>query len=825
MKKRKRLFSIVCAAVLAVSGFSFSGFDGTYLTAHADVETTLQADIVYEENGTDFAANDATTHSLSAGLIQWSEKDDVYVSVNDTLYKPSYNWSLTNGAASLFEIVGSTTGKNVQVKVKNGASLGDRLYYSDRLVLMATTADKSVEIDGCNVILTIYSDKFPDLDKVQFDHYKTYFDKNHTSSTFTISGLDDAYVSKLTWDFADEGAKDFFTLSANGKTATVTLSKDAEKNWKAYYESEDNYYTWIACYLESEGSAEKQMLKEAPIIYYPDGIKFDDVELTISEDEQGEDTIVEYDFEESEQTTLYAGYSDPVLKDYVNNPSYKWSLNAEASKYFDIITPATGSSIKVKAKDNANALLGDELSATGQLILTAKSDSFPGTRSKVIDLIVRKYVACDISPEELNFSEQHNSRKVTFTSDAISDMKSVYCKLEGDSYVSDVFSISTNGADTTVTLKPGAADLVTKKCEVYTSDAGKYYEACLSYYMKSKTGKTEINIANVWLFFHLNKLYEAKYSPDEIYFKEGVAGEKKLTLDVEHNASENIQYEWSLNEDDEEALKNISLAPNKNTVLVKYSGEKTDDWFRVFCRIKVNGKYAPLSKDNVIIRINDTGKGDDNKSGNSGDNKGGNTGNNNPGGDSNKNQNPNNNTPQNPDGNSSQGNSNGGDNAQNPGVSPAAEGSVVSPSDSGTNGKFVVTSSDKNSAAVSYNAVSNKKAKKVSIPSTVKDANGVEYKVTTIGTGALKKNKKVKTVIIPSTITLIKEKAFNGCKKLGNITIHANTALKIESGAFKNIKKGATFTIYAKDKKTYKNIVKSLKKAGATGCKFKFKKG
>ncbi|MCR5101462.1 MAG: leucine-rich repeat protein, partial [Butyrivibrio sp.] len=66
--------------------------------------------------------------------------------------------------------------------------------------------------------------------------------------------------------------------------------------------------------------------------------------------------------------------------------------------------------------------------------------------------------------------------------------------------------------------------------------------------------------------------------------------------------------------------------------------------------------------------------------------------------------------------------------------------------------------------------------------------------------------------------------AFKGCKKLSKITIKNPSISKIGKQAFKNISSKATVTIKTSSKKTYKKIVKLLKKAGASNAAFKNKK-
>ncbi|WP_026496431.1 leucine-rich repeat protein [Butyrivibrio sp. WCD3002] len=168
--------------------------------------------------------------------------------------------------------------------------------------------------------------------------------------------------------------------------------------------------------------------------------------------------------------------------------------------------------------------------------------------------------------------------------------------------------------------------------------------------------------------------------------------------------------------------------------------------------------------------------------------------------------------------------------AQNPApaeqnATPAANGTEIDGNTAGKNGNFKVVSSDANAPAVAYEAAFNKKAKKVAIPSSVKDANGVEYAVTEVSSSACSKNKKLQSVTIPGTVTKIGSKAFSGCENLDKIKIYGNNLTSVGKNAFKNIKKGAKITVVCKDKKTFNKLVKKLKKAGAKGATFKFKKG
>ncbi|WP_026497738.1 leucine-rich repeat protein [Butyrivibrio sp. WCD2001] len=137
-------------------------------------------------------------------------------------------------------------------------------------------------------------------------------------------------------------------------------------------------------------------------------------------------------------------------------------------------------------------------------------------------------------------------------------------------------------------------------------------------------------------------------------------------------------------------------------------------------------------------------------------------------------------------------------------------------------GVFEITP-DKNTE-VTFKAGNNKKASSITIPSAVTDENGCMYTVTEIEDGACKGYKKLKKVIIPETIRTIGKGAFKNCSNLSVIKIKGNNLLKVGSGAFKGIKKGAKITIYVSTKKKFTRLVKLIKKAGGSKAIFKFKK-
>ncbi len=136
-------------------------------------------------------------------------------------------------------------------------------------------------------------------------------------------------------------------------------------------------------------------------------------------------------------------------------------------------------------------------------------------------------------------------------------------------------------------------------------------------------------------------------------------------------------------------------------------------------------------------------------------------------------------------------------------------------------GVYTVIGVSDSGASVKYTSPK-KKAKKVSIPSKVKDENGNTYKVTSIGKGALRGNKNITKLIIPKTVTTIEANAFSNCSNLKSITIYRDRRdLSVGNNAFKGVT-NAKITIYS-EKKQHKKIVKRIIKTGAKNCKFERK--
>lgn len=120
--------------------------------------------------------------------------------------------------------------------------------------------------------------------------------------------------------------------------------------------------------------------------------------------------------------------------------------------------------------------------------------------------------------------------------------------------------------------------------------------------------------------------------------------------------------------------------------------------------------------------------------------------------------------------------------------------------DSKTKAVYKVTKSSKKNGTVAYVKSTNKKAKTVKIPSTVK-LQGITFKVTSVSDKAFGGNKNVTKITIGTNVSTIGKEAFKGCTKLTKITIPSKVS-KIGKNAFYNCKKLKTITIKTKKLKS-----------------------
>ncbi|MBR6403099.1 MAG: leucine-rich repeat protein [Eubacterium sp.] len=132
--------------------------------------------------------------------------------------------------------------------------------------------------------------------------------------------------------------------------------------------------------------------------------------------------------------------------------------------------------------------------------------------------------------------------------------------------------------------------------------------------------------------------------------------------------------------------------------------------------------------------------------------------------------------------------------------------------------QYKVTSSKKGKCQVTVVKNKNTKAKKVSIPKTVK-YKGVTYSVTAIGSKAFYGNKKLTSVVILANVKTIGANAFSNCAKLKSISIKSKKISKIGTNAFKGINKNATITVPSAKLKSYKKLLKKAKLANTVVVK------
>ena len=153
-------------------------------------------------------------------------------------------------------------------------------------------------------------------------------------------------------------------------------------------------------------------------------------------------------------------------------------------------------------------------------------------------------------------------------------------------------------------------------------------------------------------------------------------------------------------------------------------------------------------------------------------------------------------------------------------AAPAKKGTTFTVSSK--NIKVKVTSSSMKNPTVTIMKFTDKKAKKLTIPATVK-VKGVTYKVTAISDKAFKGNKKLTTVTIGSNVTKIGKEAFSGCSALTKVTIGKNVT-SIGSKAFYKCTKLSSIVIPAKVKTIGSNAFagcKNMKKITVTAGKLK----
>lgn len=107
--------------------------------------------------------------------------------------------------------------------------------------------------------------------------------------------------------------------------------------------------------------------------------------------------------------------------------------------------------------------------------------------------------------------------------------------------------------------------------------------------------------------------------------------------------------------------------------------------------------------------------------------------------------------------------------------------------------------------------VTDQNIKTVTIPDTVM-IDGKEYKVTSIGKNAFKKNKKVTKIVVGKHVKKIGKNAFKGCKKLKKLVVRSTklTRKTIKKGAFNGISSKVVIKVPKKKKNTYKKLFRKM---------------
>ncbi len=135
-------------------------------------------------------------------------------------------------------------------------------------------------------------------------------------------------------------------------------------------------------------------------------------------------------------------------------------------------------------------------------------------------------------------------------------------------------------------------------------------------------------------------------------------------------------------------------------------------------------------------------------------------------------------------------------------------GSIVE--DTKTKAAYKVTSTNAKNKTVQYLKTTNRRTKKITIPTKV-TIDGVTYKVTAVAQQAFLNNRSVTQIIVGKNITTIGSKAFKGCKKLTRIKMYSSVT-RIGSNAFEGCTSLKSITIPSNVRKLGSNIFKNCKK-------------
>ena len=835
MKKMKRLFSVVCAAVLAVSGLSIvpgaSSFSS--ITARAEDEYSVSVD-----GDTTFYLNDNYDHELTAEVLT---ADDV--NVEDAGHTVEYAWSVETGK-DVFKIVGETNQKTVTVKLTDEAAgvIGDKLYYDGSIYLV-------VKVDGTSTFeqytsVRALTEAYYRYDAIELDETDYTYGNGYKSHTFELQGLEDFKSDEIFIDgdqicavnvsdeYPDFDIQDYFTLDNKDKSkVTITLKDNADKKWAEFISGypegtfgdclEAEYIFYIYPTKNPVKGTTQFLEKSVALHFYADNIE-NGLRLRKIDGPDVED----YYSPESGPRTYEAMFNmDELAKKKAI--SYEWTLEDDTAKYFEFVGSHNQKSVKIKPKSNILQILDGLLNFDGSISVSVKLGEYNDVTNCGIH-----FEATDVEfnyDQDFVFDKTHRTR--SFTINGLEKYSGTFkydYPDERDTVLGpQLYDIKISGNRAVVTLKDNADKLL---------ESGKY-----AHYLDTdvQTGAKCYTVDTQWIFvigkkenfigwmtftYYPEGVYDVTFTPKELAFIPGKAQDQQITAKIDKVTGKKVTYSWELDVTDKELNKCFSLInADKETVTIRYNGKtSTECFFWVHFEAKVDGKLINLSRTYVDFTLDCNEKADDDKEKPVEDKeKPGNTDekHENPTGDTDKKQDKPGEDPK-PANDSSENKQQSQSKALT-----ASVGTVISGSESGVNGVYEVTSSDEGAATVRFKGASNKKAKKISIPGSIKDSNGIEYTVSELAGNAFKKNKYMKTLIMPSTIRKVGKNACKGCKKLSKITINGNNLKSIGKGAFSGIANGAKITVIAKNKKVYDKVVKMIKKSGAKGCTFKHKKG
>ena len=121
--------------------------------------------------------------------------------------------------------------------------------------------------------------------------------------------------------------------------------------------------------------------------------------------------------------------------------------------------------------------------------------------------------------------------------------------------------------------------------------------------------------------------------------------------------------------------------------------------------------------------------------------------------------------------------------------------------------RYTVTSTDFNNPTVTFSRYTNKKGKKVTIPSAI-TYEGITFKVTGISSKAFNGCKNLKSITVGANVETIEANAFKGASGLTKINIKSNKLTKksVSKKAFASVGKNVTIKVPAKKREAYSKI-------------------